>query len=149
MSLWDDVKKNLIDLYAVTSDRTSELAKITSRRYDKFGISREIERQFSEIGNLVYSSLKENKEAILEGPALAALVQRVDELEKELRLKDREIEKIRKDHAGRKHEAEGSATVLTDPILSEGSDSSAILLETGEADQTAENPDEGQDSIEK
>lgn len=149
MSLWDDVKKNLIELYSVTSDRTSELARITSRKYDKFGISREIERQFSELGNLVYSSLKEGKKDILEDPTLAALVQRLDELEKELRLKDQEIEEIRKANADKKQEAEGSATVLTDPVLPEGADTSAILLEAEAADSSQKGPEMDQESVEK
>ena len=149
MTLWDDVKKNLIELYSVTSDRTSELAKITSRRYDKFGISREIERQFSELGNLVYSSLKEGKEAILEDPALATLVKRIDELETELRLKDREIDDIRKAHAAGKQGPPDSATVLTDPALAEGTDASAILLETGKDDEAGSGPVEDQDSVDK
>ena len=149
MTLWDEVKKNLVDLYAVTSERTSELAKITSRRYDKFGISREIERQFSELGNLVYSSLKEGKTGILEDPALAALVKRVDELETELRLKDQQIEEIRKTYAAGKHSTGKTATVLTDPALGEGSGASAILLDTEGGDQAGATPDEDPDSEEK
>ena len=50
MSLWEDVKKNLVSLYGTAAEKTNELAKVGSRRYDIFGLSREIERQFSEIG---------------------------------------------------------------------------------------------------
>ena len=65
MSMWDEVKKNLTEWYSVTSDKTSEVARITSLRYDKFGISRDIERQLSELGNIVYTGLKEGREDLL------------------------------------------------------------------------------------
>ena len=74
MSLWDDVKQNLSEWYTVAADKTSEVAKIASRRYDKFGISRDIERQFSELGSLVYNGLQEGREGILDDPAVTALI---------------------------------------------------------------------------
>lgn len=102
MSIWDDAKKNLAEIYVVTADKTSELAKVTSRRYDKFGLSRDMERQFSELGSIVYLALQEDRADVLESPEVAALVARITDLEGELRRKDSEIEEIRQDHAERK-----------------------------------------------
>jgi len=114
MSIWDDAKKNLTEWYSVTADKTSEVAKVTSRRYDKYGLSRDIERQFSELGSIVYLALQEDRADVLESPDVAALVARVADLEQELRLKDDEIEEIRRDHAGRKAAAAAAGGVPQD-----------------------------------
>ena len=151
MSLWDDVKSNLAEWYTVTSEKTSELARITTRRYDKFGISREIERQFSELGNFVYTGLKGGKDDLLDDQVVQDLVVRIQTLETELREKDEEIEHIRKETA-RKQESAGeesgadsaaeatdgngpaAAKIITDPVLDKGSEDSAILVEPEAAD---------------
>ena len=143
MSLWNDVKKNLAELYSTTSEKSSEFAKITSRRYDKFGISREIERQFSELGNLVYTGIKEEREDLLDDPVAQELIQKIGALEDELRAKDEEISNIKREYAERTAPAAGdaeetagetaaAATVLTDPVLDAGSEDSAILVEPSE-----------------
>ncbi len=161
MSLWDDVKQNLSEWYTVAADKTSELAKIQARRYDKFGLSRDIERQFSELGSLVFNGLQEEKEGILDDPAVDTLVERIRGLEKELRLKDEEIERIRRNHSERKDQAKAAAAaagssagagdgddggdevphVLRDPALDRGTGDSAILVEPGEEARSPE-PDE-------
>ncbi len=115
MSLWDDVKKNLLDWYAVTSDKTVEVTRVTSLRYDKFGISRDIERQFSELGNIVYSGLKEGREGILEEEAVRTLVGRIEALEQELAVKAEEIEAVRRNAARKKAQAQGGGDPGTGP----------------------------------
>lgn len=150
MSLWDEVKKNVVDLYSVTSDKTSEMAKVSTRRWDKFGISRDIERQFSELGNLVYTGLQEGDEDILKNPEISVIMSRIGALEEELARKEEEIENIHQEHRERKAaEAAAGATggfedsgaaeadeasdspevVLKDPVLDKGADESAILVE--------------------
>jgi len=134
MSLFDDVKSNLVEWYGVTSDKTTEVARVSARRYDKFGISRDIERQFSELGSIVYNGLKAGADDTLGTEAVRHLVERISELEAELRLKDNEIDDIRQEYSGRKTSAAGaegmSATVITDPILGSGDAESAIIIES-------------------
>ncbi len=145
MSLWDEVKKNVVDLYSVTSDKTAEIAKVSSRRWDKFGISRDIERQFSELGSLIYTGLQDDRTDLLEDEGVLALVERIAVLETELRGKDEEIDSIRQEYAGRKAEAAAaggmSSTVITNPILDEGREESAILVEPNMAESPAETGD--------
>lgn len=154
MSLWDDVKQNLSEWYTVAADKTSEVAKIQSRRYDKFGLSRDVERQFSELGSLVYNGLQEGREGILDDPEALALIGRIRGLEMELKLKDEEIERIRREHNARKGAARAAAggaasdadadvpRVITDPLLGQGGSDSAILVEPGPADDDAGEIDE-------
>ena len=115
MSIWDDAKKNLAELYTVTADKTSELAKVSSRRYDKFGLSRDVERQFSELGSIVYLALQDDRKDVLESPEVAALVARIADLEQELRCKDEEIEDIKREHAERKAAAAAAGAAAGDP----------------------------------
>lgn len=103
MGLWDDVKKNLVDLYAVTSDKTSEVARITSLRYDKFAISRDIERQFGELGNFVYAGVRAGRQDVLADPAVHRMMDRVDSLERDLQAKDDQIAAVKA-----RHRAEGA-----------------------------------------
>ena len=143
MALWDEVKSNLVEWYTITSDKTSEAARIGSRKWDKFGISRDIERQFSELGSLVYAGLKDDQEDILTGEPVQELIRRIEELEKELSTKGQEINDIKAEYA--KASSAGGAdtttepqneeaqpvteTILTDPVLDVGSGDSAILVE--------------------
>ena len=142
MSLWDDAKKNLVKWYTVAADKSSEIAKIQSRRYDKFGISRDIERQFSELGSLVYNALQEGRDDVLADAEVSTLVERIQGLEADLRRKEEEIARIRREHADRKADARAAAAggdaaadagetprVMTDPALDEGGPDSAILVE--------------------
>ena len=133
MSLFDDVKKNLTEWYTVSSDKTAEVARITTRRYDKFGISRDIERQFGELGSLIYNGLKEERQELLADPAVRALLERIKGLEDELRLKNEEIDRIQQEFSQRRARTAAAANagekVLTQPVLDEGGEESAILVE--------------------
>jgi len=134
MALFDDVKKNLMEWYNVTSEKTNELARVSTRKYDKFGISRDIERQFGELGSLVYNGLKADKDDILTDQAVRVLFERIKGLEQELLAKDEEIESIRDEFARKKTGAAAAETadveaILKDPALEEWSGESAILVE--------------------
>ena len=133
MSLFDDVKTNLMEWYTVSSDKTTEVARVTTRRYDKFGISRDIERQFGELGSLIFNGMKEEREDLLASPAVHALLERIKGLEDELRVKNEEIENIQDEFTQRRaaKAAAGnvSETVLTQRVLDEGAEDSAILVE--------------------
>ncbi len=121
MPLWEQVKSNLAEWYSVAADKTEELAKIGIRRYDKFGISRDIEHQFTELGSLVNNKVSEGREDFLSDPTLQAIIERIKSLEEDLRLKEAEIEEIRETHGqkdamGGDHAA-GPEGARVDPAL--------------------------------
>jgi hypothetical protein len=154
MSLFDDVKGNLVEWYTVTSEKTTEVTRVATRKYDKFGISRDIERQFGELCSLIYTGLQADRTDLLEDEGVLALVERIAVLETELRAKDEEIDSIRQEYSGRKAEAAAaggmSSTVITDPILDEGREESAILVEPNKAESPAETGDaENTESIDQ
>ncbi len=154
MSLFDDVKRNLVEWYGISSEKTAEVARVTTRRYDKFGISRDIERQFSELGSLVYNGIKEDRREMEQDPGVLALVERIKGLENELRLKNEEIDNIQREYTDRRTRTAESApapetpdtpeapeTIISQPVLDEGAEESAILVEPVVVD--VEDPDEG------
>ncbi|MBU0741015.1 hypothetical protein KKG45_13985 [bacterium] len=110
--MWDDVKVNLTEWYSVAADKTGELAKVGLRRYDIFGLSRDIERHFSEIGSLVYNALNEERPGVLDDPMLLSLVGKVRDLEGELQSKEKEISEI-KTAAGQRHASRAAAAGAT------------------------------------
>ena len=154
MSLFDDVKKNLVEWYTITSEKTSEVARLTSRGYDKFGISRDIERQFGELGSLIYNGVREGREDLLEDAGVTALVARIEGLEAELNAKNEEMESIRREYAARKTAAAAAAgvvsdTIIQEPILDKGNEESAILVEPVEDAQFEElDPEEDEPAAE-
>ncbi len=98
MTLWNEVKDNLRDWYDTAADRTGELTQVGLRRYDIFGISREIERQFGEIGSHVYDAMASGQGDFTGDAQLEDLVAKVRSLEEELKVKERQIEDIRSAH---------------------------------------------------
>jgi hypothetical protein len=68
MSLWDQVRANMSDCYAVAADKTEEMARIGVRKYDKFTISRDIERAFTDLGSHVFASVREGRDSVRSAP---------------------------------------------------------------------------------
>jgi len=95
MSIMDQVKKNLREWYSLAADRTGEMAKISVRMYDKYGISREIERQLSELGSYVYHAVEQGRTEFADDAEFASWIERIKGLESDLHAKVAEIEDIR------------------------------------------------------
>ena len=95
MSLWEQVRSNMSDWYAVTANKTEEMARIGVRKYDKFTISRDIERAFTDLGSHVYSSVREGLTDFAHDVAVHDAVERLRTLELQLEQKEREIASIR------------------------------------------------------
>ena len=95
MSIMDQVKKNLREWYSLAADRTGEMAKISVRMYDKYGISREIERQLSELGSYVYHTVEQGRTEFADDSEFQTWIERIKGLESDLGAKVEEIEEIR------------------------------------------------------
>ncbi len=135
MTLWEDVKRNIAAWYEAAADKTEELAKVGLRRYDIYGISRDIERQFSEIGSHVYNAVKEGRHDFTDDPVLASLVAKVDALEQELQEKQAEIERIKAEKARRaRREAEAAAEADAATAAAAGA---SVAPDAATTDQTA------------
>jgi len=97
-TLWNRVKKNLVDWYEMAYDKTDEMARIGKKKVEITGLNRSIEKHFSEMGGRVYDLIVEqghrgNRTA--DDDAVQRLVAEVKELENRLRQKEDEIESIK------------------------------------------------------
>jgi hypothetical protein len=106
MSIMDQVKTNLREWYALAADRTGDMAKISVRMYDKYGISREIERQLSELGSYVYHAVQEGRTDFAGDTGFQAAFDRIKGLEGDLEAKMEEIEEIKRQRQQRQAERE-------------------------------------------
>jgi hypothetical protein len=127
MSLRDRVRSNLREWYALAAERTGEVAKISIRRYDKFGLSREIERQFAELGSHVYHAIEEGRRDSFDDPAVRALVARIKDLAGDLETKDREIEEFRRQRQAKQAESETARDGVLPTAVAPGFGDAAIL----------------------
>jgi translation initiation factor 2 alpha subunit (eIF-2alpha) len=101
-TLWEKVKKNLVEWYGTAYDKTDELARIGKKKIEVAGINRAIEKHLAELGGQVYDLItvqnhRGNKTADDEG--VQKLVGEIRELESQLKAKEDEIEKIKGEKA--------------------------------------------------
>ena len=123
MTLWDEVKQNAVEAYTTAAERTDQLARLGMRAYDKFSISRDIERQFAELGSRVHELLEAGEgTSIPEDEQVAACQRRIGELELELYATKQEMEDLR--HA-RAAEASAGSTTERPHEAESGTDDSA------------------------
>ncbi|MFO7914487.1 MAG: hypothetical protein R6U43_02205 [Candidatus Krumholzibacteriales bacterium] len=97
-TLWDRVRKNLIEWYEVASDKTEEVARVGRRKIEMTGINRSIEKRMVELGGRVYDLIsveghRGNKTA--DDEKVRKLVKEIGRLEEELEIKEQEIKDIR------------------------------------------------------
>jgi hypothetical protein len=97
-TLWNRVKKNLVEWYETAYDKTDEMARIGKKKIEITGLNRSIEKHFSEMGGRIYDLIVEqghrgNKTA--DDELVQRLVAEVKELEGQLHQKEEEIEMIK------------------------------------------------------
>ena len=98
MSLWENLKKGLIEGIQTASDKTSEYTKIGRIKIDVLGIKKELEENLIELGGRVYHRAQEEKKYdIREDNNILQLIEKVRELEAELTQYDEELKRLKKD----------------------------------------------------
>lgn len=96
-TLWDKVKKNLVDWYGTAYEKTDELARIGKKKIEAAGVNRAIEKHLSELGGKVYDLIDVQGKGgvIAKDSDVARLVGEIRDLEEELKAKELEIEAIK------------------------------------------------------
>lgn len=96
MSLWENLKKGLLEGLQSATDKTSEYTKIGRIKIDMLGIKKEIEEKFIELGGRVYhNSVERNESCIDKDLQIGQLILQIKELEQDLKSYNAEIEKIK------------------------------------------------------
>lgn len=96
-TLWEKVKKNLVDWYGTAYEKTDELARVGKKKIEITGVNRAIERHLSELGGRIYDLIVEQGKSgvIAKDTQVQELIEEVKRLEQELEEKEAEIEAIR------------------------------------------------------
>jgi len=95
MSLWDQVKANMLEWYGTAAERTEEMARIGVRKYDKLTLSRTLERTLMQLGRHAYGALRDGRTDFAGDPEVRVAVSRIRDLEEQLAVKEQEIAEIR------------------------------------------------------
>jgi len=103
MSLWHEVRSSVIEWYTVAAEKTETWAQLGVRHYDRYGIHRKLAKEFAQLGGEVHAMLREGQFADLaEEEAIRPILERIEGLEAEMRVKEAEIADIREGEAERK-----------------------------------------------
>jgi hypothetical protein len=96
-TLWDKVKKNLVDWYGTAYEKTDELARIGKKKIEVAGVNRAIEKHLSELGGKVYDLIEVQGKGgvIAKDSDVARLIEEIGGLEEQLKEKEQEIEAIK------------------------------------------------------
>lgn len=95
-TLWNRVRNNLVEWYGSAYEKTDELARISKKRIEMVGLNRSIEKHLAELGGRVYDILKSpGKNTVVRDTDVRNLVEKIESLEEELKLKEGEIETIK------------------------------------------------------
>lgn len=98
MTLWENLKKGLLDGLHIASDKTSEYTKIGRIKIDLLGVKKELEEKLVELGGRIYQQYVEKKGCNFKDDMnIQQLLARIGELEQELNAYEKELKHIRED----------------------------------------------------
>jgi hypothetical protein len=98
-SLWEKVKRNLVEWYDVAHEKTDELARIGKKKIEMAGLNRTIEKHLSELGGRVYELIEElnQQKGVAQDEKVMGLIEDIKRLEEQLHQKEEEIERIKEE----------------------------------------------------
>jgi len=104
-SLWEKIKKGVRDGLSATVEKTDELTRTGKLKLDISAIRRDINRNFTELGRVVYRMISEEKaEEITTDQEVISLVEKINALQLGLKQKEEELREI-KEKKGEEEEA--------------------------------------------
>ena len=110
-TLWDRIKRGIIDGAATAAHKAEHLGKIGRARLDIAGTRNAIHEAFAELGGAVYAHLSEGGEAdAVQADDVQDLVRRINELEELLREREAVLSNLK---AGNNQEEEKTAETET------------------------------------
>ena len=94
-SLWSRIRQSLREGLLTAAEKTEELAKVSKGKFDLMAIRRRIAGLLAELGGRVYHLLTVEKTlAIVDDEEVQVLIERVRALERQLKDKEEEIQRI-------------------------------------------------------
>jgi predicted RNase H-like nuclease (RuvC/YqgF family) len=90
--LWDRVKKTVTEIYATASERAVEGVNLGVKKLDEATLRRDLSREFAGLGGRTYQLLRRGEEtAIAQDATIQGHLRRLEQLERQLEEKEREI----------------------------------------------------------
>lgn len=112
-SLWEDIKKTVMEGVTIATEKTEEYTKIGKVKVEILSVKRNVEKAFAQLGGEVYTLLVDKKVTDVAGnPKVKQLIEKINGLKKSLKAKEKEIEAIKKETStkGQKKTAKPTGT---------------------------------------
>ena len=93
--LWERLKKTMTEAYAAASERAVEGVNLGVKKLDEATLRRELTREFAGLGGRVYQLLRAGSLPLADDPTVRAHMRRLEELERQLEEKEREIQRLK------------------------------------------------------
>ena len=94
--LWERLKKTMTEAYAAASERAVEGVSLGVKKLDEATLRRELTREFAGLGGRAYQLLRTGRLLPLtEDPTVRSHMRRLEELERQLEEKEREIQRLK------------------------------------------------------
>ncbi|HET9233073.1 MAG TPA: hypothetical protein VFP10_02905 [Candidatus Eisenbacteria bacterium] len=93
--LWERLKKTMTEAYAAASERAVEGVNLGVKKLDEATLRRELTREFAGLGGRVYQLLRSGSLPTADDPTVRAHMRRLEDLERQLEEKEREIQRLK------------------------------------------------------
>ena len=104
--LWEKIKKGVIEGAYFAKEKSEELGKLGKKRLDILQIKRNITKNFSELGALVYKEASKAKnDKIPVSEEMKKVVERIKLLDVDLEENEKQLEKLKKKESEKKEKA--------------------------------------------
>lgn len=123
--LWERMRKTVSEIYTTASGKAVEGVNLGVKKLDEVTIRRELTREFAGLGGRTYQLLKRDEAgAVATDPTVQHHMTRLEELEKRLEDKEKEIQEILNADAARSGKTD-------EPAAEAGAGAGATAADTG------------------
>ena len=91
-TIWEKTRKTLIEIFETGREKAEEYTKKGKERWEMYTLKREIAKQFTQLGGLVYGLLVEKRTTRIAGDQeVKERIAKIKELEEDLRRKEKSL----------------------------------------------------------
>ncbi len=91
-TIWEKTKKTLVDIFETGREKAEEYTKKGKEKWEIYTLRREIAKEFTQLGGLVYNLLVEKGTTKIAGnPEVKEKIAKIQGLEEDLRKKEKSI----------------------------------------------------------
>lgn len=95
--VWSKIKQSIIHTFTDALDKTEELTSVGKKKLEILKLEHRLDDQYAEFGKYCYRNISKLKDQLTSSKKLAELMQQIDELEKSLTEREKELYRIREE----------------------------------------------------